>query len=85
MKLLDFAEANGWYAFRFGGGGPTDFKVALAAVKSIPLEERNYWPEKNHLWEVLVSPRNELVLMAAFENGKLCIETLKASVKLPGF
>lgn len=85
VKLLDFAEANGWYQFRFEGGDPKSFKLALAFVKSIPLEERAYWPDKDHLWEVRAGPENEEILAWAFSNGKLCIETLKASVKLPGF
>lgn len=85
MKLLDFAEVDGWYQFRFGGGDSEAFKASLALVKRISLEERSYWPDRNHLWACLKTPENERLLMIAFENGKLCIETLKASVKLPGF
>jgi len=80
MLLLDFYEHNGWYYFRFGHGD--DFSESLRMVKSIPIEERVYKPENNHLWGCKVTEENERILVKAFENARTCILALKSQLRM---
>ena len=82
-KMLDFREVRGtWYKFNFRAIDSDEFRSALAALKGlIPLVERN-WIEEEKCWEVLKTPANERKLVAIFENGRTCIETLKYQLRM---
>jgi len=81
-KLFDFREVRGnWYKFSFRAIDSDEFRGSLAALKEIPLNERN-WIEGEKYWEVLKTPANERRLAAIFENGRTCIETLKYQLRM---
>lgn len=81
-KMLDFREVRGtWYKFSFRAIDSDDFRGALAALKEISLDERN-WIEEERSWEVLKTPANERKLAAIFENGRTCIEALKSQLRI---
>jgi len=81
-KMLDFREVRGsWYKFSFRAIDSDEFRGALAALKEIPLDERN-WLEGEKCWEVLKTLANERKLAAIFENGRTCIETLKHQLRM---
>jgi len=80
MLLLDFYEHNGWYYFRFGRGD--DFNEALKAIKSIPVEERTYKPENNHLWGCKVTEENERILVKAFEKARTYLLAPKSQLRM---
>lgn len=80
--MLDFREVRGtWYKFNFRAIDSDEFRGTLAALKEIPLEERN-WIEEEKCWEVLKTSENERKLAAIFENGRTCIEALKNQLRM---
>lgn len=81
-KMLDFHEVRGaWYKFRFQTTDSDDFRGALAGLKEISLDQRN-WIEKERSWEVLKTLANEQKLAAIFDNGRTCIEALKSQLRM---
>jgi len=69
------------YSFRFGKCD--DFKKALATVKRIPFEERDYHPEDDHCWTVRASEGNLAILCQAFDNFADTYAAMKYQLPLP--
>lgn len=88
-KLIDFVVWHwrengrpGTYRFKIGGCKPGgEFQEALAAVKSIPVQWREWLPEEK-LWEVAALPEVETILSETFENGNICLEVVKSQMRL---
>jgi len=81
---IDLMPGNGEdieYSFRFGKCD--DFKQALATVKRIPWEERDYDPEDDHRWTVQASEENLAVLCEAFDNFADMYAAAKYQLRLP--
>jgi hypothetical protein len=68
------------WAFRFGKC--QDFQQAIAALKTIPQDQRHYYREKHHLWEVVPNPRNHQVLARTFDNFESCLATARSQMRL---
>jgi len=79
-KMIDFCkDAHGHYRFNVAGGG--DFAEAIARLKTIPLHQRA-WHEDTKKWEIWPTPQNEELLRTTFENGPLCLDSLKWQMRL---
>jgi len=68
------------WLFRFGKC--ESFETALQTIKRIPISEREYNPDLNHLWTVKPSLENEEILRLAFKNFKSCLATARAQLPL---
>ena len=69
-------------AWKFRFGKCESFKTALRTVKSIPISEREYDAEQNHLWTITPSPENEEILRLAFKNFKSNLDTARSQLPL---
>lgn len=79
-KMRDFVkDASGHYRFNVAGGD--DFAQAIAALKTIPLHQRA-WHEDIKKWEIWPTPENEVLLRETFENGNLCLDSLKWQISM---
>ena len=87
MDLLDFSAAGESWLFRLGSEkeGEVWLEVLGELKAAIPATQRSYWPDKNHLWGVLMTDHNRAALIDIFDNAKLCIEIIENSPRLPGF
>ncbi len=92
MQILDFSkvivEETEWFQFRLGKGA--DFARALERFKKlIPLVDRCYIEEQDHLWRVKVEVANQPHIAAAlgeiFSNWQGCVEQVRRQMVLPGF
>lgn len=73
-KMLDFyRNSKGHYCFNVAG---EDFAQAIAALKVIPLHLR-VWHEDKREWEIWPTEENETLLRRTFENGTLCLDSIK--------
>ena len=79
-KMLDFCkDARGHYRFNVSGGD--DFAEAIGKLKIIPLYQRA-WHEDTKKWEIWPTPQNEELLRKTFENGALCLDSLKWQMRM---
>ena len=79
IRRTDTLEERLW-KFRFGRC--EDFYDTLDQVKLIPLSERKYIEDDEHLWEIKPSPYTEVILAKAFDNFESCLEAARAQLPL---
>jgi len=80
-KLLDFRVEGGRYVFRWRAPGDDFYKCLWKLKERIPFTQRSFDGE-TRFWSVGVNDHNRSVLMALFENGRSCIETAEAQLRL---
>ena len=80
-KLLDFRKNGDRYAFRWTAEGDAFYETLEALKAAIPLAQRTFDPETK-FWTVRATEVNEGVLASLFDNGKGCVETVKAQLSL---
>lgn len=80
-KLLDFSKRNErWYFFRIGNGD--NFMDVIQELKArVPVAERGYDPDRDHLW--WVEEKHADVLRELFPNGDSCVTMVEAQQRLP--
>jgi hypothetical protein len=60
--------------YRFYFGKCDDFQGALANLKKVPIQERKYSAEHDHLWIVEANRVNHAILAATFDNFETCLK-----------
>jgi hypothetical protein len=62
------------------------WNIQLARLKGlIDPYDRQYFPDRDHLWAIRKSKQNRQMLVHIFSNAEQCIRILELSEKLPGF
>ncbi len=62
------------------------WNIKLARLKGlVGPNDRQYFPDRDHLWAIRKSKHNRQMLGHIFSNAEQCIRTLELSEKLPGF